>query len=178
MSEHQHNDVASGCTPNGVQPASTECDIPAPFVSALTPEQRRVAVLFAAGKDVSEVADTLGVHRSTLWHWRKLPTFEAYLNGLLAEMQAHARAGLFALYGDAIAAVRRSLDSDNAAHALKAALFVLEHVKGAAIGETDPREIVKAQCTSNFDDLFPSSCDSVLDEAKYRRLCEEVGMEP
>jgi len=54
--------------------------------SRLTPAQQRAVLLLAAGRRVCEVAEAVGVDRTTLWRWREIPAFQA------AEGRARAEA--------------------------------------------------------------------------------------
>jgi len=43
---------------------------------SLTTQQRRAARLHATGTPIPEVADTLGIHRGTVWRWTTLPAWK------------------------------------------------------------------------------------------------------
>lgn len=51
-----------------------------PNATQLTAQQERAAEMLAAGQRVSEVAETLGVDRATLWRWRRLSGFQEQEN--------------------------------------------------------------------------------------------------
>lgn len=144
----------------------------------LTPQQEKAAALLASGKGVNDVAQELNIHRSTVWAWRKLPTFEAYTNSLLHDLQYNARFGLLSLYGEAIETFRRVLSSDNGVAALKAATYIVERVKGIEVGRTDAREIVRRMCTTYERHELERVWDPTekFDEERYDRLCAELGI--
>lgn len=167
---------------NQTRPDSTDRD--APSVSrlpeGLTAQQERAAALLITGKGILEVARELGVHRSTLWNWQRLPTFEAYRNVLLTEIKENTRAGMLSMYDEALLTVRRLLTSENETAAFKAAAYVIERVEGAKPGATDAREVIRKECATNGMDELLKQLDGEerLDEVKYRRRCKEIGIEP
>lgn len=58
----------------------------------LTPDQQLAAQLEFTGRAQTDIAETLGVHRSTLWKWRQTPEYQAEM----AEMREEARRGVIA----------------------------------------------------------------------------------
>jgi hypothetical protein len=69
------------------RPKPTKADLPA----ELTPAQEQAVELLTAGKGVGDVAATLGVHRSTLWDWGKMPAFQEAQAALRRERSAAVR---------------------------------------------------------------------------------------
>lgn len=69
----------------------------------LTPAQAQAVSLLAAGRGPTEVAEELGVSRTTLWEWQHRPDFEAAYNRERAEVLEALRDGL---RGAQLAAVR------------------------------------------------------------------------
>lgn len=51
-------------------------------MATLTPEQARAVELLAAGGNDADVAEVVGVNRSTLWRWRKHRAFADALRGI------------------------------------------------------------------------------------------------
>jgi len=88
-----------------MQPDATDLNPP-----GLSDQQQRAAVLLVSGVKVQDIADHLGVHRTTLWHWRNLETFQAYLNQLRAEAQDQAVEGITALWEKAPATAAAIFD--------------------------------------------------------------------
>ncbi len=152
---------------------------PASRPHGLTAQQETAAAMLASGSGVNEVADTLHIHRSTVWAWKNLPTFIAYTNSLVQEIKDHTRAGVLSLYSDAIETFRRVLQSDNGVAALKAATYIIERVKGLEVGTTDAREIVRQMCTTHQPHELETMWNPTeqFDEASYRRICAELGIE-
>jgi hypothetical protein len=149
----------------------------------LTLQQHQAAALLLAGKGVQGVADELGVHRSTVWAWRQLPTFQAFYNILLGELRQNAQEGVVSLYSDALNTLREVMTGNGCyspAAALKAAMFVVERIETMKVGTTNARDIIREQCmtsilTDDFIDFFGAE---EFDEKKYHRDCRELGIEP
>lgn len=157
---------------------STNVDANIGLPEGLTPQQGQAAVLLASGIAVQDVADHLGVHRTTLWHWRKLETFQAFMNAFLDEAKQNAVDGLMALQANAIATVSRVMTEGSDSAALKAACYVIERVSDIRLGSTEARELVRQSCSSGLMDALVSVDEPVLDERAYRERCEELGIEP
>ena len=82
---------------NAMQPGATPCNTvqqqspdgktnpPPPIsnsrlpVATLTPRQLAAARLIAAGQSIADVADALGLNRSTVWRWTRDPAFHEEL---------------------------------------------------------------------------------------------------
>jgi len=73
------------------------------------------------------------------------------------------------LYNSAIQVIKEDMKSNNEAVKLKAAFWLIEKITSQNIGETNPREIIKKQCTYSdcLIDLYG------LDEVKYKQMCRE-----
>jgi hypothetical protein len=56
-----------------------------PSITNLTPQQVKAATLLAAGQSYTEIAIALSVGRTTVFRWRQLPEFAAYLNLLIRQ---------------------------------------------------------------------------------------------
>lgn len=122
--------------------------------NGLSPQQEHAAELPITGLSVLEVADALGIHRTTLWHWRKLETFQAYSNTLRIEVQTRATDGVGALHQKALATVERMLENANDGVALRAATLVLDKIQQRQLGETDPRRIIRAREVEKSSTVF------------------------
>lgn len=131
-----------------------------------------------SGLGVQDVADRLGVHRTTLWHWRNLETFQAYLNALRADVQSEAVEGVTALHQKALATVERLLDSQSEGTALKAAALVLEAARNRAVGQTDPRRLVRDRAAAESNQFLMDALTPGVGDGRYERRCEELGLEP
>lgn len=115
--------------------------------TGLTEQQEQAARLLVGGMDFDECANTLGIGLDLLHSWQPKVTFKAYFNRLQADRQQHARQFLPSLYKEALEAMRECLKSDNQAVKLKTAMFLIDKLDKKQIGETDAREILKAECT-------------------------------
>ena len=156
-----------------MQPDSTE-----PNVLGLSPQQEQAATLLVSGLSVQDVADRLGIHRSTLWHWRNLETFEAYFNRLRSDAQAQAVEAVTALHEKAVATMERLMEQGGDAAALKAATFVLEMTRNRYSGETDPREIVKSRQSEASMDALRDSVMRPDVSREYVQRCRDLGIKP
>lgn len=143
----------------------------------LPPNQERAAFLLAAGKPVQEVADELGVHRSTLWQWRKHENFQAVYNAMIEEVQHGMKESLLALGPRAIDTLQITMACGTDAARLRAALYVLDRIERLQSGETDPWEIVRKKHTTSELERARSGFE-IFDEVGYRRRCGELGLEP
>lgn len=150
-----------------------------PVPEGLTPQQEQGAALLASGMAIKEVAERLNVHRSTLWHWRQLETFQAYLNALRKEASQDTVGRLIALQGDALETVSRIMEEGNDASALKAACYVLDQTSEMEIGPIDPRTVIRSEHTTEegFGQLL-EGLGQKFDEKGYREHCEELGIDP
>ena len=97
--------------------------------------------LLAAGSPIDKVANTLGVHRATLWRWKKDPKFVAEWNKMLAEMKERQTLALVKLQEEALNALYSCLNSKNDRVRLRAALSVMERVENLKVGCTDSEVI-------------------------------------
>jgi hypothetical protein len=109
----------------------------------LTVAQESAIDLLILGKSDREVAERIGVHRETVWHWRThQAVFVAELNKRRQDMFGAAQQRLRALVGKALNNLETAVDAGS----LKASLEVL---KAAALygtaspaGPTDPEAIL------------------------------------
>ena len=97
--------------------------------------------LLAAGSPLEKVANTLGVHRATLWRWKKDPKFVAEWNKMLDEMKERQTLALVKLQEESLNALYSCLNSKNDIVRLRAALSVMERVENLKVGCTDSEVI-------------------------------------
>ncbi len=97
--------------------------------------------LLAAGSPIDKVANTLGVHRATLWRWKNDPKFVAEWNKMLAQMKERQTLALVKLQEEALNALYSCLNSKNDIVRLRAALSVIESVENLKVGCTDSEVI-------------------------------------
>ena len=140
--------------------------------TGLTPLQEKAVSLLVTGQNFTEVAINLNIDRGTLYNWFEKITFKAYYNRLCSEVKANVQNNLLGLYSDAMKAIETSLKSDNETIKLKAAVWLLEKLEAQKIEETSPQNMIRGYCNS-----FTFEIDN-FDEAKYKRLCKENGIEP
>lgn len=141
-------------------------------VTGLTPQQEKAAILLASGNSVVSVAEELNVSRGTLYEWKKLLTFQCYMNEQKQGYVDSLRGGIMNLAEEAIGAIRESLNSDNEQVRLKAAMWVADKVKDYQVGQTDAREAVKQECTTEMFDGWGEK----IDEDEYKRRLKELGL--
>lgn len=144
----------------------------------LSPQQEQAAALLTSGLSVQEVADQLGIHRTTLWHWRKLETFHAYFNALRADAHSQTAEGIAALQLKAVETVERLLETGSDGIALRAASLVLETVQARPSGETDPRRLVRDRAAAESDRFMWDALTPGASEGAYQQRCKELGIEP
>lgn len=109
----------------------------------LTARQIQAATLMASGEPVATVADTVGVNRSTLYDWAKLPPFYCYVNYLRRTARQTAENSLFSLVSDAVGVVRECLTSPDDKTRLNAAKYVIDSVSKIQVGGDDPVEEIR-----------------------------------
>ena len=103
---------------------------PAPSGNArvLTPDQTRAAIALAQGRTVTAAADSIGVHRSTLYNWFKDdPVFRRAVEEIRRERYERVKDEMRDLENLALARLRRILEDDAVPPAvqLRAAMLVL-----------------------------------------------------
>jgi hypothetical protein len=84
---------------------------------------------------------------------------------------------LFSLYNEALEAIKGCLTSENETIRLKAATYIIQKIEENPMGETDIKEVLKAQATRIESD-FPiiNTERQVFDEKEYKRLLVENGV--
>ena len=138
-----------------------------PAFAAVSPAQLQAAHLTAEGHSVSDIARVLGVDRVTVWRWKRLETFQAALNAILAELQAAARLSYLSRVGKALRALDGLLEAENEGVRLRAALEVLERANAASVGHTDAERIVRDDMAKRVDSPWS---DPAIFEAMDRLL--------
>src|SRR5687768_6526165 len=97
--------------------------------SGLTPAQEEAVALLGDGKGYTEVAERVGVSRSTLSRWRwYCPAFQAALARRRAEAWGAGIDQLRALVPVALKALRKEMTDSSCPDRLKAAVAVLKLV--------------------------------------------------
>ena len=142
--------------------------------TGLTPLQEKAALLLVSGKNITEVSNELSIDRGTLYKWFEKIPFTAFYNKQCKEVKDNIENGLMGLYNDSIQAIKESIKSNNEMIKLKTAFWLIEKLSNQNIGETDPREIIKKQCTHSdyIVDLYK------LNEVEYMQLCKENNIIP
>ena len=113
----------------------------------LSEAQRRAAILLSEGNTGRFVADSLGIHESTLSEWRNTPEIKAAINALLKDAETAAANRLRQLATDALDTVEGVMNSKTASDKdrLAAALAILDrvNVRPPTTGSTSAREIIE-----------------------------------
>ena len=125
-------------------------------MESLNAQQQQTLGLLATGLRIEEIAETLGVHHSTIWRWRQNPEFIAQWNQILTDTREEQTRSLLELQQEAIEALRGCLRSENDMVRLRASLSVLEKVASLTVGSTDSEEVQRDQ----------------IQAVKLRRMCE------
>ncbi len=94
----------------------------------VSPKQQQAILLLVSGKSVKEVAEEVGVHRSTIWAWRQQEPFQAYFNALVKELQLQTTERLLGLWDFAVETLHVCMAGSNDHARFKAAKYVLDFV--------------------------------------------------
>ena len=94
--------------------------------ATLTPKQTRAATLEAMGHTTDEIAATMGVHRATVFRWRKCKVYRGLVASTIEAGNRLARRQLEAASLDATARLVALLDSGDDRVRLRAALAILD----------------------------------------------------
>lgn len=123
---------------HAVSPSVTELDLASSMVSesdvygeldgvsVVTAQQWQAIHMLAAGRRVSDVAETLGVARETVSRWRASPAFVAAFNLTLRETHTETVGELRSAAVDAVSVLRELLNAENERIRLSAAVAVLK----------------------------------------------------
>lgn len=107
----------------------------------LTPAQGQAAQLLADGSKVNDVAEVVKVNRGTIWSWSKQPSFMAEINRIRNEYRESCQSMMLGLHAEAVATIRRCMNSESDMVALKAALAVIDKAEAYQNQESDPVRI-------------------------------------
>jgi hypothetical protein len=124
------------------------------IMESFNAQQQQTLGLLATGLRIEEIAETLGVHRST--RWRQDSEFIAQWNQILTDTREKQTRSLLELQQEAIEALRGCLRSENNMVRLRASLPVLEKVESLSVGSTDAEEVQRDH----------------VQALKIRRMCE------
>jgi hypothetical protein len=118
--------------------------------ATLTPQHRRAIELLVTGRDVTDVARALDVHRVTVWRWTQLPAF---------------RRELTAAEDDARRAMTRTLES-----AARASVLYLASVLADDKAPTGSKVQSAAVLLSKWALLQPQQVDARVDYSGTMRV--------
>lgn len=140
--------------------------------TGLNAKQIEAATLIVAGEPITSIADKLNINRSTIYEWLEKVTFQCYINRLLKDIVCKLNNELYSMGIEAIKALKEVLQSKNDIIKLKAAQFIIENLTNKEIKESNPKIVLKKQCTYLPDIQW---CES-LNEEKYEKLLKENGL--
>ena len=156
-----------------------------PTWKPLSIEQQNAIDLLILGKSDKEVADAVGVNRTTIWEWRTAhPIFMATLERRRAEVWRQPQERLRSLLSKAVENLGQAVESGD----LKSSVEVLKAVgmygDGTmnAIGEQDPEKLIRQQAEAQVDregvqrNTLLAMAEH-LDTAAYRTRLAEVETE-
>jgi hypothetical protein len=125
-----------------------------PTFRPLSIEQQNAIDLLILGKSDTEVAEAVGVNRSTIWEWRTVhPIFMATLERRRAEVWRQPQERLRSLLSKAVENLGQAVASGD----LKASIELLKAVgmygdgTKNAIGEQDPEKLIRQQAEAQVD---------------------------
>ena len=123
-------------------------------MDSLEPQQQQALVLLASGKGVDEISETLNIHRTTLWMWRKQPEFIASWNQIVQQGKEKQIQTLLELQQQALSVLKDCLSSQNELLRFKAAITIVEKVGAITEGPVYTDEIqYKQQQYEKFREL-------------------------
>ena len=123
-------------------------------METLEPQQQQALVLLAGGQSVDEISDTLKIHRTTLWRWRKQPEFIASWNQMVKQGKEKQVQALLELQQQALSVLKDCLSSQNELLKFKAAITIMEKIGAITEGPVYVDEIQhKQQQDEKFREL-------------------------
>jgi len=111
----------------------------------MEPQQQQALTLLASGKSVDEISETLDIHRTTLWRWRKNPEFIARFNQLIQQGKEKQVQSFINLQQRAFEVFEEALSSENELLRFKAATVIIDKVKELPEGLLYEDEILESQ---------------------------------
>ena len=111
----------------------------------MEPQQQQALTLLASGKSVDEISETLDIHRTTLWRWRKNPEFIARFNQLIQQGKEKQIQSFINLQQRAFEVFEEALSSENELLRFKAATVIIDKVKELPEGLLYEDEILESQ---------------------------------
>ena len=114
-------------------------------MDSLEPQQQQALVLLAGGQGVDEISDTLKIHRTTLWRWRKQPEFVARWNQMVQQGKERQIQLLLELQQQALHVLKDCLSSENELLRFKVAIAIVDKVGAMPDGSVYPDEILHKQ---------------------------------
>ena len=111
----------------------------------MEPQQQQALTLLASGKGVDEISETLDIHRTTLWRWRKNPEFIARFNQLIQQGKEKQIQSFINLQQRAFEVFEEALSSENELLRFKAATVIIDKVKELPEGLLYEDEILESQ---------------------------------
>jgi transposase len=94
----------------------------------LTARQRHAAMLLAEGVSISSAVKKLGINRTTVYNWKKLPAFEALVNQMQEEAISAGSARMAGLSVEAAGTLKQLLKSKNERIRLTAVRAVFDYL--------------------------------------------------
>lgn len=143
-------------------------------ITGLTPQQEQACLLLASGENLTDVADKLSLNRGTIYKWQQNKAFECFFNKQCREYKDEVRNGLLGLHQQAIATMGQLIATGNEATRLKAAIWVLEKIEAINVGETNIKQVLKAQCTTTTDDWADFT---QFNEKEYKKQLKAYGLD-
>ena len=143
-------------------------------ITGLTPQQEQACLLLASGENLTDVADKLSLNRGTIYKWQQNKAFECFFNKQCQEYKDEVRNGLLGLHQQAIATMGQLIATGNEATRLKAAIWVLEKIEAINVGETNIKQVLKAQCTTTTDDWADFT---QFNEKEYKKQLKAYGLD-
>jgi hypothetical protein len=111
----------------------------------MEPQQQQALTLLASGLGVDEISETLDIHRTTLWRWRKNPEFIARFNQLIQQGKEKQIQSFINLQQRAFEVFEEALSSENELLRFKAATVIIDKVKELPEGLLYEDEILESQ---------------------------------
>lgn len=140
--------------------------------TGLTPQQEYACIMLAGGYSITDVAEKVGVNRSTIYQWQSNLAFVCYFNRQSKAIKDEVKNGVMGLCQQAIETVRDILTNGNETTRLKAAVWIMEKAEAIQVGCTNVRDAIRERHT------HPMMCDydEIVDEIAIQRDLERLGL--